>query len=114
MSDHKARVEPRRNEPGCWNFFCECGYENWRVGCSRVVNDSEPNFSCERPIEEATDVKCPLRWKLAPLIKEYEEKAEKEEAAKILFTLEARRKYAMRVLGITEEDIERTKKEIKE
>lgn len=98
-----ARVEPY--ETGTWKFFCDCEYEDVRFGCSRIVNDSEPNFSCERPIVEASDTKCPLRWKLAPLVAAYEKWRKEEDARIFLLSMEKKRKDALETLGLTEAEV---------
>jgi len=95
-----ARVEPY--ETGTYKFFCDCEYEYVRFGCSRVVNDSEPNFSCERPIIDAKDQKCKFRWKFAPLVAAYEKQKAQDDSRAYLAS-EARKKAdALKTLGLTE------------
>ena len=101
-----SRVEPYRNplgkiEPGVWKFYCPCEYEDNRFGCSRLVNDSETNFGCERPIIEAKDKKCKLKHKLAPLIEAYEKWRKEQDAREFLASLEAKKQEAMKTLGLT-------------
>lgn len=98
-----ARVEPY--ETGTYRFFCPCGYEDSRFGCSRIVNDSEPNFTCERPIVEAKDVKCKLKHKLQPLIDAYKKWRAEEDAREFLASVDAKRKVALETLGITETEL---------
>ncbi len=100
-----ARVEPY--ETGTWKFFCDCEYQDKRFGCSRIVNDSEPNFSCERPIIEAADQKCKFRWKLAPLVEAYRIAKAKADAAAFLAQMEEKRRDAMQTLGLTEDQVNR-------
>ena len=101
-----SRVEPYLNplgkiEPGVWKFFCPCGYEDIRFGCSRLVNDSETNFTCERPIIEAKDKKCKLSHKLAPLVAAWEKWRKEEDAREFLASVEAKKQDAMKTLGLT-------------
>lgn len=102
-----ARVEPY--ETGTYKFWCDCEYEDVRFGCSRVVNDSEPNFSCERPIIDASDQKCKLRWQLAPLIAVYRKAKAKQDAADFLASVEQKKKEAMETLGLTEAQVNTVK-----
>ena len=106
-----ARVEPYG--PGAWKFFCDCGGEAQNttrpIGCTRIVTDSEPNFSCETPITEAGQQKCKFRWKLAPLIEAWMKQDAEERAKAFLATLEEKRKEALETLGLTEGQVNAAK-----
>jgi len=105
MGKLQGRVEPYQN--GTWRFWCDCGAEDWRKEhpCSRIVNDSEINFRCERAIIEASDTPCMIVHHLPPLIEAYQRKKKRDDAAKFLRALEAKKQEALKTLGITEADI---------
>lgn len=52
--------------PNAVLFQCECGH--WR----RVVLDSEPNFTCERPFENPRE-RCPFIWSVKREVEGYNE-----------------------------------------
>lgn len=101
----RGRVEPYQN--GTWKFWCSCGATDWRKehACSRIVNDSERNFRCERAIVEASDQPCMIVHQLQPLIDDYQKRKKRADAEKFLRDVEQKKKDAMETLGITEADI---------
>ena len=105
-----ATVEPYINpkgvlEPGVWKFVCDCGYQDLKFGCSRLVNDSEPNFTCERPIQDPSDTKCKFRHKLAPLIAAWQKWRAEEDTREFLAPEKAKREAALKTLGLTEAQV---------
>lgn len=88
-------IDRIENAPGLYSFVCPCGYEK------RRVNDSEPNFLCERPVEPKVKP-CTLIHNLPSLVGELETRERKKEAAAFLATHDQKLEAAKEVLGIPE------------
>jgi len=104
----RGRVEPY--QPGTYRFWCDCGGQNMAIwkeasGCTRIVNDSEPNFRCETPIIAANQEPCMITHQLQPLIDDYTKRKKKADAKAFLASVEVKKAEAMKTLGITEADI---------